>query len=115
MIEVITSLGPWSWIILGGILLAVELIAPGAFILWLGVSAILVGVVFFFVAWDWQGQGVGFSSLAGGSRVVVGGLAGDVVAPHPAAPAGQRQRSAVPQSPRAGLRRPGVYFGKADR
>ena len=70
MIEVITSLGPWSWIILGGILLAVELIAPGTFILWLGVSAILVGLISFFVDWNWQEQGVGFAILAVGSLVM---------------------------------------------
>ena len=70
MIEVITSLGPWSWIILGGVLLAVELIAPGTFILWLGVSAILVGLISFFVDWNWQEQGVGFAILAVGSLVM---------------------------------------------
>ena len=70
MIEVIASLGPWSWIILGGILLAVELIAPGTFILWLGVSAILVGLISFFIDWNWQEQGVGFAILAVASLVM---------------------------------------------
>jgi len=37
MIALIVSLGAWSWIILGGILLAIEVMAPGTFILWLGV------------------------------------------------------------------------------
>ena len=70
MIEVIKSLGAWSWIILGGILLAVELIAPGTFILWLGVSAILVGVISFFIDWNWQEQGVGFVILAVASLIM---------------------------------------------
>jgi len=70
MIDVIRSLGAWSWIILGGILLAVELIAPGTFILWLGVSAILVGVISFVIDWSWQEQGVGFAILAVGSLVM---------------------------------------------
>ena len=70
MIEVITSLGPWSWIILGGILLCVEVIAPGTFVLWFGVSAILVGVISFFVDWNWQEQGVGFAILAVASFVM---------------------------------------------
>src|SRR5215813_9270734 len=70
MIDVIKALGPWSWIILGGILLAVELIAPGTFILWLGVSAILVGLISFFVDWNWQEQGVGFAILAVASLVM---------------------------------------------
>jgi hypothetical protein len=70
MIEVIRSLGAWSWIILGGILLAVELIAPGTFILWLGVSAILVGLISFVIDWNWQEQGVAFVILAVASLVM---------------------------------------------
>ena len=70
MIDVIRSLGAWSWIILGGILLAVELIAPGTFILWLGVSAILVGLISFVIDWNWQEQGVGFVILAVASLVM---------------------------------------------
>src|ERR1043166_5462364 len=74
MIEVIRSLGAWSWIILGGILLAVELIAPGTFILWLGVAAILVGLISFVIDWSWQEQGVGFAILAVASLVMWWGL-----------------------------------------
>jgi membrane protein implicated in regulation of membrane protease activity len=70
MIDVIRSLGAWSWIILGGILLAVELIAPGTFVLWLGVSAILVGLISFVIDWNWQEQGVGFVILAVASLVM---------------------------------------------
>jgi hypothetical protein len=64
MIEHIASLGPWNWIILGGILLAIEVMAPGTFILWLGLSAILVGVISFAIDWSWQAQGVAFAVLA---------------------------------------------------
>jgi inner membrane protein len=64
MIALIASLGAWSWIILGGILLAIEVMAPGTFILWLGVSAILVGVISFVIEWSWQTQGVAFAVLA---------------------------------------------------
>jgi membrane protein implicated in regulation of membrane protease activity len=70
MIDVIRSLGAWSWIILGGILLAVELIAPGTFVLWLGVAAILVGLISFVIDWNWQEQGVGFVILAIASLVM---------------------------------------------
>jgi inner membrane protein len=70
MIDVIRSLGAWSWIILGGILLAVELIAPGTFVLWLGVAAILVGLISFVIDWNWQEQGVGFVILAVASLVM---------------------------------------------
>ena len=70
MIAVIKSLGAWSWIILGGILLAVELIAPGTFVLWLGVAAILVGLISFVIDWSWQEQGVGFAILSVASLIM---------------------------------------------
>jgi membrane protein implicated in regulation of membrane protease activity len=69
MVALIASLGAWNWIILGGILLAVELIAPGTFILWLGVSAILVGLISFAIDWNWQEQGIAFAILAVASMV----------------------------------------------
>ena len=64
MIALITSLGAWSWIILGGILLVIEVITPGTFFLWLGVSAILVGLISFAIDWAWQEQGIAFAILA---------------------------------------------------
>jgi membrane protein implicated in regulation of membrane protease activity len=69
MVALIASLGAWNWIILGGILLAVELMAPGTFILWLGVSAILVGLISFAIDWNWQEQGIAFAILAVASMV----------------------------------------------
>ncbi len=34
----------WYWFILAGILLTVEIIAPGAFFLWIGIAAALTGI-----------------------------------------------------------------------
>ena len=73
MSALIASLGPWNWIILGGILLAIEVMAPGTFILWLGLSAILVGVISFAIDWSWQAQGVAFAVLAA-IQLVASGL-----------------------------------------
>jgi inner membrane protein len=70
MIALIASLGAWNWIILGGILLAIEVMAPGTFILWLGLSAILVGIISFAIEWSWQAQGVAFAVLSIVSLVV---------------------------------------------
>jgi membrane protein implicated in regulation of membrane protease activity len=70
MIALITSLGAWNWIILGGILLAIEVMAPGTFVLWLGLSAILVGAISFAIDWGWQEQGVAFAILAVASLVL---------------------------------------------
>jgi inner membrane protein len=64
MIAFISSLGEWSWIILGGILLAIEVMAPGTFFMWLGISAILVGVISFVIDWAWQEQAIAFAILA---------------------------------------------------
>ena len=47
MMTFIVSLGPWKWVILGAVLLGLELAVPGAFMMWLGLAAILVGVMSF--------------------------------------------------------------------
>lgn len=61
----ITALGAWAWIIAGAILLALELAAPGAFMMWLGLSAVLVGILS--LIWSdlsWQIQCVAFAIFA---------------------------------------------------
>jgi len=60
----LVSLGPWAWIIAGAILFALELAVPGAFMMWLGLSALLVGVISFFAAWTWQYQLIAFAVFA---------------------------------------------------
>jgi inner membrane protein len=64
MMSTITSLGIWNWFIVGGILLAIEVLAPGTFMLWLGLSALLVGIISLFVDWPWQMQFVAFAVFA---------------------------------------------------
>ena len=39
----IVSLGAWNWFIMAALLLLLEVIAPGMFMLWLGLTAIVVG------------------------------------------------------------------------
>lgn len=58
------ALGPWAWIIAGAVLLALELAVPGAFMMWLGLAAGLVGVISLVVDWSWQWQGVAFAVFA---------------------------------------------------
>lgn len=62
--EFIASLGPWAWIIAGAILLALEIAVPGAFMMWLGIAAVLVGVIALLVAVSWQVQCVLFAVFA---------------------------------------------------
>jgi membrane protein implicated in regulation of membrane protease activity len=61
MMSTIASFGIWNWFIAGGILLAIEVIAPGTFMLWLGLSALLVGAISLLVEWPWQAQFVAFA------------------------------------------------------
>ena len=64
MISVLHGFGIWNWFIAGGLLLAIEVIAPGTFMLWLGLSALLVGLISLWVDWPWQAQFVAFAVFA---------------------------------------------------
>ena len=64
------SLGVWNWFILAGVLLALEILAPGTFMLWLGLSAVVVGFVSLLIAWPWQAQLVAFAVLSIGSLII---------------------------------------------
>jgi len=64
VIELVQDLGPWTWMIVGVALLALEIAAPGAFFLWFGLAAIAVGVLSLFVAVPWQAQLLVFVVLA---------------------------------------------------
>jgi len=60
----ILSLGFWNWFILAAVLLLLEVMAPGTFMLWLGLSAFLVGLISFAVAWSWQWQLLAFAAFS---------------------------------------------------
>jgi inner membrane protein len=60
----LSSLGIWNWFIVGGLLLVVEVIAPGVFMFWLGLAALLVGAISLVVAWSWQAQVIAFAVIS---------------------------------------------------
>ncbi|MPZ56518.1 MAG: NfeD family protein [Rhizobiales bacterium] len=62
--EVLLSLGSWNWFILGAVLLVLELLVPGTFLLWLGLAALAVGIISRFIVWSWQLQLVAFAVFA---------------------------------------------------
>jgi membrane protein implicated in regulation of membrane protease activity len=63
--SIVESLGPWTWVVAGLILLALEVLLPGTFFLWFGVSAIIVGIVaLIFPTIPWQGELIAFVVLA---------------------------------------------------
>ena len=64
MVELFASLGVWDWFIAGGLLLALEALAPGVFMFWLGLAAMLVGAVSMFVDWSWQAQFIAFAAFS---------------------------------------------------
>ncbi len=75
------NLGPWIWWILGLVLLAAELAAPGVFLIWIGMAALVVGglsLAFWTDAWwSWQVQFLLFGVLSivfavGGRRIYAG-------------------------------------------
>ena len=64
MTEMFATLGTWNWLILGLVLMALELIAPGVFMFWLGLAALLVGLLSFAIDPAWQTQLLMFAVFA---------------------------------------------------
>ena len=64
MTEMFSTLGTWNWLIFGIILMALELVAPGVFLFWLGLAALLVGLLSFVVHPSWQAQILMFAVFA---------------------------------------------------
>lgn len=64
MTETFSTLGAWNWLILAVILMALELMAPGVFLFWLGLAALLVGLVSFVLHPSWQAQLLMFAVFA---------------------------------------------------
>jgi membrane protein implicated in regulation of membrane protease activity len=56
--------GPWGWIVAGIVLVGVEVFAPGAFMMWLGIAAIITGVIAFAIPLPWEWAGLIFAALA---------------------------------------------------
>lgn len=56
IMNLIETLGPWTWFILAVVLLSMEFVIPGVHFLWFGLAAVVVGVVAMstVLAWPWQ-------------------------------------------------------------
>ena len=106
MAEMFSTLGTWNWLIFGFILMALELLAPGVFLFWLGLAALLVGLLSFAINPSWQTQLLMFAVFA---------VAAVPLWRHFARSASSRQREqSVPQQAHRSAGRPGVHAGKAD-
>src|ERR1700694_719789 len=64
MTEMFSTLGTWNWLIFGVVLMALELLAPGVFLFWLGLAALLVGLLSFAIDPSWQLQILMFAIFA---------------------------------------------------
>lgn len=66
--RIFLELGPWNWMVLGFILLVAEVAAPGIFMLWIGIAALLVGAASLLLwdagFWSWQVQVLVFLVLS---------------------------------------------------
>jgi membrane protein implicated in regulation of membrane protease activity len=68
--------GPWAWLILAVILFALEMVAPGLYLVWFGVAAAVVGTLLFVVDVNWELQLLVFSVAAFASVYVLRGYFG---------------------------------------
>ncbi|ENM5902669.1 NfeD family protein [Vibrio mimicus] len=64
MIELLSQLNFWHWLAFGLILLAAELLGTAGYFLWLGLSALLVGVLLTVMPIGWQLQWLAFASFS---------------------------------------------------
>lgn len=67
--NLIAETGIWTWWILAAILIGIEVLAPGTFFLWFGLSAIVVGAITMLLGlestiWIWQIQLIAFVLFA---------------------------------------------------
>jgi membrane protein implicated in regulation of membrane protease activity len=55
---------PWLWLVGGIVLCTAETVAPGIFLLWIGLAAIATGLTQFFLPLNWEPAVVLFAFLA---------------------------------------------------
>ena len=62
--DTIRQLGPWSWWVIGLVLLALEIVVPGNVFVWFGIAAILTGAMALFTDFGWQVELIVFVVLS---------------------------------------------------
>lgn len=62
------ELGPWTWWVIGLVLLAAEILIPGVFLVWIGIAALMTGTASLLLwetgFWVWQVQILVFAVLS---------------------------------------------------
>ena len=87
MDQMIPLLGHWAWLVVAGVLLLLELLAPGVFFIWLAIAAALVGLADMWADMGWHYELLLFAVLAVisvliGRKVVVGRQRNFSTSPH---------------------------------
>jgi membrane protein implicated in regulation of membrane protease activity len=64
--DLFDQMGPWTWIIIGLLLLVLEIFVslPGSLFLFTGIAALIVGASALLFDWAWQFQLFGFAALS---------------------------------------------------
>jgi inner membrane protein len=66
--RIVGELGPWNWVAIGLVLLALEIAIPGVFLLWFGIAGIIIGTLTLMFNdasfWPWEVQVLGFLILS---------------------------------------------------
>ena len=84
---IFAELGLWNWFVLGFVLLALEILVPGVFLLWIGIAALATGALSLLLwdgsFWIWQVQVLTFLVLSlisafAGKRVMGNGGESDL-------------------------------------
>ncbi len=64
LLDLFVQYGPWAWFVVGLVLLALELVVPGGWFLWLGAAGIVTGLTAFIPGVLWPFQVTIFGVLA---------------------------------------------------
>ena len=68
IVEFLSGLGIWNWLVFGLVLLILEILAPGFLFIWFGLAALVTGALAFLLAsasgFGWQLQTVAFLVLS---------------------------------------------------
>ena len=56
--------GPWTWLLAGLVLVGLEVLSPGIFLVWLGLAALLTGLADYALGLSWQAAALLFAGLA---------------------------------------------------
>ncbi|RXJ72113.1 hypothetical protein CS022_17745 [Veronia nyctiphanis] len=64
MIELLSEINYLHWLAFGLLLLIAELLGTGGYLLWMGISALIVGALMNFIPMSWQLQWMSFGALS---------------------------------------------------